>query len=96
MKEKESNSETIFIVKLKLNGRDARTGIAGQKKIDAFVRAPDKASVEMRLRTMKLPGTYTIEPAILCTEDRLTQEILRLAKLERFDFGFRASDEAAE
>lgn len=96
MKEKESESETIFIVKLKLNGQDARTGSATQRKFDAFVRAPDKASVEAHLRAMKLPGTYTIEPAILCTEDRLTQEILRRAKLERFEFGFRASDEAAE
>lgn len=95
MQEKE-DAETIFVVKLKLNGRDARTGIAGQKKIDAFVRAPDKASVEARLKVMNLPGTYTIEPTILCSEDRLTQEILRLAKLERFEFGFRASDEAAE
>ncbi|MCR4256634.1 MAG: hypothetical protein NUW08_02920 [Candidatus Uhrbacteria bacterium] len=96
MKEKESESETIFIVKLKLNGRDVRTGDATQRKIDAFVRAFDRAGVEARLKAMNLPGTYTIEPAILCTEDRLTQDILRRAKLERFEFGFRTSDEATE
>ncbi len=94
MKEKESDSETIYIVKLKLNGVNGRTGLPVQKTFDAYVRAPDKASVEARLQG--LPGTFLIEPAILCTGDRLTQEILRQAKLERFEFGFRASNATAE
>ncbi|MEK7473578.1 MAG: hypothetical protein AAB668_02545 [Patescibacteria group bacterium] len=93
MKEKESDPETIFVVKLKLNGVHGRTGALVQKTFDAYVRAPGKADVESRLK--ELPGTFHIEPAILCTGDQVTREILRQAKLERFEFGFRASDEAA-
>jgi hypothetical protein len=96
LKEKESESETIFVVQFTLNGRSARTGIAEQKKLSAFIRASNKDVVESRLKAMGLPGTFRVEPAILCTPDRITMEILRQAKMARFEFGFTSSDEAAE